>query len=59
MIELTQRLYPGIDFREADVEQLPFHDCTFSAVVCAFGLGHFPRPEAAVAEVRGISTRNQ
>lgn len=26
MIELARRLYPGIDFREADVERLPFAD---------------------------------
>ena len=50
MIGLARRLYPAIDFREADVEHLPFADATFDAVVCAFGLGHFPRPEAAVAE---------
>src|SRR5947207_1077685 len=50
MIELARRLYPGIDFREADVEHLPFPDDTFDAVVCAFGLGHFPRPERALAE---------
>jgi len=50
MIELARRLHPGIDFREADVERLPFADKTFDAVVCAFGLGHFPRPELAVAE---------
>jgi SAM-dependent methyltransferase len=50
MIDLARRLHPGIDFREADVEHLPFGDDTFDAVVCAFGLGHFPGPEAAVAE---------
>ena len=50
MIELARRLYPAIEFREADVEHLPFSDHTFDAVVCAFGLGHFPRPELAVAE---------
>jgi SAM-dependent methyltransferase len=50
MIELARRLYPAIEFREADVEHLPFADDTFDAVVCAFGLGHFPRPEVAVAE---------
>src|SRR6476659_10332269 len=50
MIEQARRLHPTIDFREADVESLPFADHTFDAVVCAFGLGHFPRPEAAVAE---------
>jgi SAM-dependent methyltransferase len=56
MIELARRQYPGIDFREADAEHLPFSDCTFDAVVCAFGLGHFPRPETAVAEcVRTLS----
>jgi ubiquinone/menaquinone biosynthesis C-methylase UbiE len=55
MIELARRLHPGIDFREAEVEHLPFADCTFDAVVCGFGLGHFPRPEAAVAEcVRAV-----
>jgi ubiquinone/menaquinone biosynthesis C-methylase UbiE len=56
MIELAQRLYPAVEFREADVEHLPFPDHAFDAVVCAFGLGHFPRPELAVAEcVRTLS----
>jgi SAM-dependent methyltransferase len=56
MIELAQQLYPTIEFRVADVEHLPFADRTFDAVVCAFGLGHFPRPELAVAEcVRTLS----
>jgi SAM-dependent methyltransferase len=50
MIELARRLYPAIDFRVADVEHLPFADDTFDAVVCAFGIGHFPGPEVAVAE---------
>ena len=50
MIELAQRLYPAIEFREADVEHLPFPDHAFDAVVCAFGLGHFPQPELALAE---------
>jgi len=57
MIELAQQLYPAIDYREADVEHLPFCDHTFDAVICAFGLGHFPLPELAVAEcVRTLST---
>jgi ubiquinone/menaquinone biosynthesis C-methylase UbiE len=56
MIALAQRLYPTIEYREADVEHLPFPDHAFDAVVCAFGLGHFPRPELAVAEcVRTLS----
>jgi SAM-dependent methyltransferase len=50
MIELARRLHPGIEFREADVEHLPFAGGVFDAVVCSFGLGHFPRPEAGVVE---------
>ncbi|MGZ5873063.1 MAG: class I SAM-dependent methyltransferase [Bradyrhizobium sp.] len=50
MIELAERSYPGIDFRVAGVEHLPFADRSFDAVVCNFGLGHFPHPEASVAE---------
>ena len=50
MIELAKKSYSGIDFRVADVEHLPFSDGAFDAVVCNFGLGHFPNPEAAAAE---------
>ena len=50
MIELATKSYPGLDFRVAEVEHLPFADCSFDAVVCNFGLGHFPCPEASVAE---------
>jgi SAM-dependent methyltransferase len=50
MIELAAKSYPGIDFRLADVEHLPFADRSFDAVVCNFALGHFPYPEASVAE---------
>jgi SAM-dependent methyltransferase len=50
MIELAATIYRGIDFRVAEVENLPFADRSFDAVVCNFGLGHFPYPEASVAE---------
>jgi ubiquinone/menaquinone biosynthesis C-methylase UbiE len=50
MIELAVKSYAGIDFRVAEVEHLPFADRSFDAVVCNFGLGHFPYPEASVAE---------
>lgn len=56
MIELARTLHPALEYQEADVEQLPFPDHRFDAVVCAFGLGHFPRPELAVAEcIRTLS----
>jgi len=50
MIDLARKSYPGIDFQVADVERLPFDDRSFDAVVCNFALGHFPYPEASVAE---------
>lgn len=50
MIELARRLHPAVEFREADAEHLPFVDRVFDAIICGFALGHFPRPEAAVAE---------
>ena len=50
MVALAKSLHPEIDFREADVEALPFKDGSFDAVVCNFGIGHFPSAERAMAE---------
>ena len=50
MIQLAKNSSSGIEFRIADVENLPFPDDSFDAVVCNFGLGHFPYPEASVSE---------
>ena len=50
MVALASRLHPGIEFREGSADQLPFQDASFDAVACAFGLGHFPEPERAMAE---------
>lgn len=50
MIALAGNAYPGIDFRVAEVEHLPFADGSFDGIVCNFGLGHFPCPESAMTE---------
>jgi SAM-dependent methyltransferase len=50
MVAHATRRHPGIAFRVAEVESLPFPDAGFDGVVCNFGLGHFPHPKAAVAE---------
>jgi ubiquinone/menaquinone biosynthesis C-methylase UbiE len=50
MVALATSLHPGVEFREADAEALPFDAGAFDAVVSNFGVGHFPRPERAVAE---------
>lgn len=50
MVALARDADPGIDFQVAEVTALPFLDGTFDAVLCNFGLGHFPQPEAALSE---------
>jgi SAM-dependent methyltransferase len=50
MVALAAQLHPDTEFRVADVEHLPFADGIFDALVCNFAIGHFPYPEAAVAE---------
>ena len=50
MIELARTAHPGVAFEVAEATALPFPDGAFDAVVCNFALGHFPEPEAALAE---------
>jgi SAM-dependent methyltransferase len=50
MVARARVQHPGIDFRRADAQSLPFEDGSFDAVVANFGLPHFGRPELAVAE---------
>jgi ubiquinone/menaquinone biosynthesis C-methylase UbiE len=50
MIAEARKNHPGIEFQVADVEHLPVPDGVLDAVVCAFGIGHFPYPEASLAE---------
>ena len=49
MIEVARRLHPDIDFREADVHELPFEDGSFDAMVGNFLIMHLGRPEQALA----------
>jgi SAM-dependent methyltransferase len=50
MITLASMLHPYLAFQVADAESLPFENGSFDAVVCNFGLGHFPSAERAMAE---------
>jgi len=50
MISLAGRLHPGLDFRQADVHELPLADAGFDAVVGNFLILHLGRPEQAMAE---------
>jgi SAM-dependent methyltransferase len=54
MVALARSFHPNIDFQEGDVDALPFEDASFDAVVCNFGLGHFPNAERAIRECTRI-----
>jgi len=57
MVALAGSLHPALEFREADAEALPFGADAFDAAVSNFGVGHFPRPERAVAEFARVLAR--
>lgn len=50
MIGIAGKRVPGISFREADAQQLPFADANFDRVLMNFGLLHLAQPEKACAE---------
>jgi SAM-dependent methyltransferase len=54
MLARARARVPGARFEQADAEALPFPDGAFDAVVCNFGLLHFPRPEAALREMARV-----
>ena len=49
-VALARQLYPTIDFREGDAEELAFGDESFDAVAMNYGVPHLSRPERAFAE---------
>src|SRR6266403_1981292 len=44
-----------IDFKQGDVEALPFADCQFDLVVSTFGVMFAPRPNVAAAELLRVT----
>lgn len=50
MVTLARDLNPGLQFRRADAEELPFDDGSFEAAVGNFVVPHLGDPERAVAE---------
>jgi SAM-dependent methyltransferase len=56
MIANAVSLYPDLDFRVGDAEDLEFESASFDAAVCNFGIGHFPRPERGIAEPQRVVT---
>ena len=54
MVKVAQNKYPGITFRQADAEQLPFEAGSFDAVVANFVVHHLARPETVFREVQRV-----
>lgn len=54
MIALARTLAPGVDFRQAPADRLPFDDASFDAAVSSFGLMFYPDRLAAAREMRRI-----
>ena len=53
-VTLARGRYPGVGFQEADAEALPFEHGSVDAWTCAFGMCHFPHPEAALREASRV-----
>ena len=51
MVRFARQLHPGMDFREADAEALPFEDGSFDAAIGNFVVLHLGRPERAINEL--------
>jgi len=51
MLNMAKQSYPTVTFQEADADNLPFENQSFSAVVNNFGKPHFPNPQAVINEV--------
>jgi SAM-dependent methyltransferase len=57
MVAVARAGHPTLEFREGDAEQLPCVEASRDAVVCNFGLGHFPRPERVAVELVRVLAR--
>jgi ubiquinone/menaquinone biosynthesis C-methylase UbiE len=54
MVSEARRLFPSTNFESGDAEALRYPDGSFDAVVCAFGMLHFPRAGKALAEAHRV-----
>ena len=54
MISIAQKMFPRIEFRQGDAQNLPFGDESFDRVVANFALLHLAEPERAMAEAARV-----
>jgi SAM-dependent methyltransferase len=54
MIAIAKRMFPKIQFRQGDAQNLPFANASFDRVVANFALLHLANPERAFAEAARV-----
>src|SRR5205823_2473932 len=54
MLSIARKMFPKIEFREGDAQNLPFADASFDRVVANFALLHLANPERACAEAARV-----
>jgi ubiquinone/menaquinone biosynthesis C-methylase UbiE len=54
MIAIAKKMFPKIEFREGDAQNLPFSDASFDRVVSNFALLHLAEPERAILEANRV-----
>lgn len=52
--QAQERALTNVEFRQADVEALPFADGSFDVVVSRYSAHHWPHPQRALAEFRRL-----
>lgn len=57
MIGIAQKMFPKIEFREGDAQNLSFPGRTFDRVVANFALLHLANPERAMSEAARVLKR--
>jgi SAM-dependent methyltransferase len=54
MIAIAKKMFPRIEFRQGDAQNLPFANASFDRVVANFALLHLADPERACAEAARV-----
>jgi ubiquinone/menaquinone biosynthesis C-methylase UbiE len=54
MLAIAKKMFPKIEFRQGDAQNLPFNDAIFDRVVTNFALLHVAEPERAMAEAARV-----
>src|ERR1700736_1834135 len=57
MIAIAKKMFPGIEFRQGDAQNLPFPDGKFERVLANFSLLHLANPERAMSEAARVLKR--